>query len=422
LIDSISVFSCEGFIKKYRGGRRIGVLSGSGGECTLVSDAASNVGVEVPELTEATKANLQESVADFGNMNNPLDGTGAMYDDDKIFPRLLQGLVDDANIDIVTINLEANDPRPKELKSGNRFTLAIEKAATASSKPIATFSSVVGGPVDPDILQPLRAAGVPIMEGAECATATIRNLADYYDFQKARLSGGGEITRTAAHAKLPSGVLGAEAAFSLFKEFNIPVAPTVLARTQDEAATAADKMGYPVVLKVESAQITHKSDVGGVALRLTNADEVRSAFANIQSAVKSHVPNAKIDGVIVQRMAGDGVEMILGIKRDPLFGPVVLCGLGGILVEVLKDIAVGIPPLSRQQAHHMLTRLRGFEILGGVRGKPAGDVEALSDAIVAISNLAASLSDQINGVDINPLIVLPKGQGVVAVDAVVEIQ
>ena len=111
LIDSVSVFSCDGFIKKYRGGRRIGVLSGSGGECTLVSDAASNVGVEVPELTEATKANLQESVADFGNMNNPLDGTGAMYDDDKIFPRLLQGLVDDANIDIVTINLEANDPQ-----------------------------------------------------------------------------------------------------------------------------------------------------------------------------------------------------------------------------------------------------------------------------------------------------------------------
>ena len=336
LIDSVSVFSCDGFIKKYRGGRRIGVLSGSGGECTLVSDAASNVGVDVPELTEATKANLQESVADFGNMNNPLDGTGAMYDDDKIFPRLLQGLVDDANIDIVTINLEANDPRPKELKSGNRFTMAIEKAAAASKKPIATFSSVVGGPVDPEILQPLRNAGIPIMEGAECATATIRNLADYYDFQKARLTGGGEVPWPKAHAKLPSGVLGAEAAFALFKEFNISVAPTVLTRNADEAAAAADKMGYPVVLKVESAQITHKSDVGGVALRLTNAGDVRSAFSNIHSAVKSRVPNAKINGVIVQRMADEGVEMILGIKRDPLFGPVVLCGLGGILVEVFE--------------------------------------------------------------------------------------
>jgi acyl-CoA synthetase (NDP forming) len=247
-------------------------------------------------------------------------------------------------------------------------------------------------------------------------------LANYYDFQKSRQTSSGEIPRPTAHAKLPSGVLGAEAAFTLFKEFAIPVAPTVLTRSADEAALAADKMGYPVVLKIESAEITHKSDVGGVALRLSNAGEVRAAFTRIQSEVKSRVPNAKIAGIAVQRMAGDGVEMILGIKRDPLFGPVVLCGLGGILVEVLKDIAVGIPPLSRRQAHDMLTRLRGFQILGGVRGKPAGDIDALCDAIVGIANLAVSLGDQLLGVDINPLIVLPKGQGVVAVDAVVEIQ
>ena len=121
-------------------------------------------------------------------------------------------------------------------------------------------------------------------------------------------------------------------------------------------------------------------------------------------------------------MAGEGVEMILGIKRDPLFGPVVLCGLGGVLVEVLKDVAIGIPPLSRQQAKDMIQRLRGAAILGGVRGKPPADIDALCDAIVGLANLAVSLGDQLNGVDINPLIVLAKGQGVVAVDALVEIQ
>jgi acyl-CoA synthetase (NDP forming) len=113
----------------------------------LVSDAAMNVGLEVPELSDDSKAHLTEVLPDFGNLNNPLDGTGAMYDDDKIFPRLLQALIDDANIDIVTVNLEANDPRPKELKSSNRFSLAIANAAVAANKPIATFSSVVGGPV-----------------------------------------------------------------------------------------------------------------------------------------------------------------------------------------------------------------------------------------------------------------------------------
>ncbi len=422
LIDSVSVFSCDGFVKKYRGGRGIGVLSGSGGECTLVSDAASNAGIEVPELTEATKAQLQEAVADFGNMNNPLDGTGAMFDDDRIFPRLFQGLVDDSNIDFVTINLEANDPRPKELKSGTRFSAIIEKAAANSDKPIAIFSSVVGGPVDPDILLPLRNAGVPLMEGAECTTATLRNLADYFEFQKSRQASTATPAAAATHGKLPAGILGAEAAFRLFEEFKIPVVPTVLTRSADEAAAAADKMGYPVVLKIESAQITHKSDVGGVALKLTSAAEVRDAFSRIMKQVAAKVPQAKLDGVVVQRMAAEGVEMILGIKRDPLFGPVVLCGLGGILVEVLKDVAIGIPPLSRQQAKDMIQRLRGAAILGGVRGKPPADVDALCDAIVGLANLAVSLGDQLNGVDINPLIVLAKGQGVVAVDALVEIQ
>src|SRR5215510_7275519 len=129
LIDTVSLFSCETFVKRHNGGRRIGVLSGSGGECTLVSDAAMNVGLEVPELSDEVKARLPEGLPDFGNLNNPLDGTGAMYDDDRIFPRLLGALIEDKNIDIVTVNLEANDPRPKELKSGNRFSRAIADIA-----------------------------------------------------------------------------------------------------------------------------------------------------------------------------------------------------------------------------------------------------------------------------------------------------
>ncbi len=186
LIDTVSLFSCDGFTKKYQGGRRIGVVSGSGGECTLVSDAAVKAGLEVPELTASTKLQLQEAIADFGNMNNPLDGTGAMYDDTSLFPRLLQALIDDANIDMVAVNLEANDSRPKELKSGTRFSAAVEKAAASSRKPIACFSSVAGGPIDPEILLPLREAGVPLMEGAEGATAALRNVAENDEFQKRR--------------------------------------------------------------------------------------------------------------------------------------------------------------------------------------------------------------------------------------------
>jgi acyl-CoA synthetase (NDP forming) len=213
----------------------------------------------------------------------------------------------------------------------------------------------------------------------------------------------------------------AETAFRLFEEFGISVVSTVLTRSADEAAAAAERMGFPVALKIESADITHKSDVGGVALELSDANEVRAAYARMMSEIGRGAPNAKIGGVVVQRMASEGAEIILGVKRDPLFGPVVLCGFGGILVEVLKDVAIGIPPLSRDQALGMITRLRGFPMLGGVRGKPPADIDALCGAIIGLSRLASSLGDQLAGLDINPLIVLPKGNGVVAVDALLQI-
>ena len=420
LIDAVSLFSCETFVKRYNGGRRIGVLSGSGGECTLVSDAAMNVGLEVPELTENSKARLPEVLPDFGNLNNPLDGTGAMYDDDKIFPRLLQALIDDANIDIVTVNLEANDPRPKELKSGNRFSLAITNAAAAANKPIAIFSSVVGGPVDPDILLPLRAAGVPLMEGAECAMSALRHLADYHQFRKYWQPSGQEAKHDSSQPKFPAGILPAEAAFRLLDSFGIPVVPTVLTRNAEEAATAAERIGFPVALKIESAQIGHKSDVGGVALNLASTAEVRDAFFRIRDSVTAKLPAADIAGVVVQRMVPEGIEMILGIKRDPLFGPVVVCGFGGVLVELLKDVAIGVPPVSRQLAHSLLQGLRGWPLLTGLRGKPPADVDALCNAVVAVSTLAVGVGEQLLALDINPLVVHPKGHGVVAVDTLVQ--
>ena len=260
------------------------------------------------------------------------------------------------------------------------------------------------------------------MEGAECATTTIRNLAEYYEFQKSRMTDAPSRGTSGSAKKLASGILPAEAAFSLFEEFGIPVVSTVLTRSADEAAAAAERMGFPVALKIESVEITHKSDAGGVALNLRSAGEVRDAYARIQTETSRRAPSAKIDGVVVQRMASEGIEMILGVKRDPLFGPVILCGFGGILVELLKDVAVGIPPIAREQAHDMLKRLRGFPILSGVRGKPPADVDALCGAIIAVSRLAVALGDQLVGLDVNPMIVLPQGQGAIAVDAVVEIR
>jgi acyl-CoA synthetase (NDP forming) len=439
LIDTISLFSCPGFLHRYRGGRRVGVISGSGGECTIVADALDSAGLDVPQLADATRQQLRGIMADFGNANNPLDGTGAMYDDEKIFPGLLNALVLDPNIDLVTVNLEANDPRPKELKSGNRFAAAIEKAAAESPKPIAIFTSIAGGPIDPEILNPLRAAGVPLMEGADYATAALQHLARYYEFNKAsnavryellaaRPSSSGSntagiiplVNRICGQAR--PGILPATDAFHLLESFGISVAPLGLARTAEEAAEIALGLGFPVALKVDSPQIMHKSDIGGVVLSVANAAHARDAFHRIHDQVRAKMPSADIAGVIVQRMAPPGVEMILGIQRDPMFGPVIVCGIGGVFVEILDDVAIGIPPLSRSQAEELVKQLRGWPLLAGVRGKPTADVAALCNAILGLSQLALNLRDKIEAVDVNPLIVQPNNQGVIAVDALVEIR
>jgi acetyltransferase len=258
------------------------------------------------------------------------------------------------------------------------------------------------------------------MEGAECATAALRNLAEYYEFRKTLGGDQADSVRVPAQRpELPSGILPTAAAFRLLESFGIPVTATALAQSANDAVVAAERMGFPVALKVESPQIAHKSDAGGVALGISSVAQVREAFNRICQQVSRRAPGATIQGAVVQQMASAGVEMILGIKRDPMFGPVVLCGFGGVLVELLQDVAIGIPPLSKEQARAMISRLRGFAILGGVRGKPPADLDALCEAIIAVSRLAVSLGDRLDGLDINPLIVQAKG--VVAVDALVQI-
>jgi acyl-CoA synthetase (NDP forming) len=307
-------------------------------------------------------------------------------------------------------------------KSGNRFSRAIADVAAKSHKPIAIFSSVVGGPVDPEILLPLRTAGVPLMEGAECAMNALRHLVDYCQFRESWQTRREEdVVSIASLPKLPGGILPAETAFRLLESFGIPVVPIRLTRNAEEAANVSEHIGFPVALKIESAQINHKSDVGGVALGLSSSAEVRDAFRRLYERVTAELPSAEIAGIVVQRMAPDGVEMIIGIKRDPHFGPVLVCGFGGILVELLKDVAIGIPPVSREQANSLLQGLRGWPLLTGLRGKPPADVDRLCDAIVRVSHLAVSLGDQLLALDINPLVVHANNYGVVAVDALVQI-
>jgi acyl-CoA synthetase (NDP forming) len=200
----------------------------------------------------------------------------------------------------------------------------------------------------------------------------------------------------------------------VLQEAGLPVAAAQLARSAADAASIAAKIGFPVVLKIVSPDVTHKSDVGGVRLGLQSGDEVRAAFGEIVSSVKDHQPQARVEGVAVQKMAPEGTEVIIGMSKDPQFGPVLMFGLGGIFVEVLKDVAFRIVPLEPRDARQMLREIKGFPVLQGVRGHDPADLEALERLILKVSEFVEA-HPEIEELDLNP--VLAYKDGCLAVDA-----
>jgi acyl-CoA synthetase (NDP forming) len=194
----------------------------------------------------------------------------------------------------------------------------------------------------------------------------------------------------------------------------VPVSAARLAKTKDEAAKVASELGFPIVLKIVSPQITHKSDVGGVALGLTSTKEVGAAFDRIVASARQHVPNATIEGVAVQRMEKQGVEVIIGITKDPQFGPVMMFGLGGVLVEVLKDVAFRVVPIEERDARQMIEEIKGFPLLQGYRGQEAADLGKLRELLLKVSSFVEA-HPEVAELDLNP--VFAYKDGAIAVDA-----
>jgi len=201
---------------------------------------------------------------------------------------------------------------------------------------------------------------------------------------------------------------------SVLEEAGVPVSPARLARTRDEAVKTAESLGYPIVLKIVSPQITHKSDVGGVALSLTSAAEVGAAFDRVVAAAKEHVPDATIDGVAVQRMERPGIEVIVGMTKDPQFGPVLMFGLGGVLVEVLKDVAFRVVPINERDARQMVHEIKGYPLLEGYRGQEPADVTRLEELLLKVSRFIEQ-HPEVAELDLNP--VFAYKDGALAVDA-----
>jgi len=208
----------------------------------------------------------------------------------------------------------------------------------------------------------------------------------------------------------------------LLAAYGIPGPREAEVTTAEEAVKVAQRIGYPVVLKILSPDIQHKTEIGGVQVGLKDEAAVATAFHEVMEAARRHHPRARLGGAVIQEMIpSDAVEVILGVLRDPDFGPVVVFGSGGILVELLRDSSLRLPPVSHEEALKMIHETRGERLLQGFRGRPPADIDALADALVRVSQLAVDLGDLVAALDINPLMVLPRGQGVRAVDALVEL-
>ena len=400
---------------------KVGILSGLGGECGRAADAADRAGVELPPLSAISVETMKGFMPDFANPRNPLDGTGAMYEDAGLFPQLFDVMLRDEAVDVVAVNLRVNVPRPGGGAPSRPFSRAMIAALPKNpGRLVLAFSSFAGGDLDQEVVRALADGGVPFLESTETAMLALRNAREHRRFldRPERAPSATPSPRSRGGA---SGTLSSTETMQLLREFGVPLAQTIAVKDAAAAVTAADRLGYPVVLKIDSPDIAHKTDVGGVRVGCPDPAAVRTAFREMLVEVGRRVPTARLDGALVQRMIAGGRKMILGVKTDPLFGPAVLCGFGGLFVEQLRDVSLRVPPIGPADAAAMIAELRGAAILSGARGRAPADTGALADAIVGVAALAEAHRQSLRALDINPLLVLDDGHGVVAVDWLIEL-
>lgn len=404
--------------KKYPRGRNVAVVTASGGSAVVYADAADEYGLQLETPSAQTLTILRESFPLPASIQNPIDlaGTGV---NDKTKPKYVRGLkalLDDPAIHQLCPMFSAMTGTPMKIGAE-----ALAELEPQTDKPMIVFSSVPYE-VGSEAFDIMKAAGIPVLFSPSGVVRAQAMLADYAA-ARARLKGAAPIPQathsvsTHGHAS-GSGTLDEMQSKQIVHAF-VPVTQDVIVSADDESALRNLAVRFPVAVKIVSPDIAHKSDVGGVVLNVKDGDELLNAWKTVIANARKHRPSARITGVLVAQMITDGIETLLGITNDDVFGPVIAFGMGGVLAEVQRDIAYRIAPFGADEARSMIDQLRSRPIFDGIRGKPAADVDALVDALVKASEFAWAQRDSVAEVDVNPLLVRPKGLGVIAADAVV---
>ncbi len=416
-------------------GARVGIVTNAGGPAIMASDACESHGLELPALTDVTTAALRAFLPPEASVKNPVDMIASATPES--FEKSVRLLLTDPNVDaLLAIYVPPIVTTPVEVASAilrGAQEAALELAGRGeSAKPIVScFMGAHGVPEGMRSLQRGHIPSYPFPESAAIAMARAVRYArwrsgpegievtfDDLDAETAREV----VQRAARRASIGDPTwLAADEVRELLQAVKLPVVSEELVVTAGEAAQAARRIGFPVAVKLASRTLTHKTDVGGVVLGLKTEDEVRRAFAEIGRWLDEKGVRNQMDGVTVQPMVDEGVEAIVGMSHDPAFGPVLMFGLGGVYVEVLRDVAFRVCPVTDRDAHDILREVRGFRLLEGWRGSPPADTHALEQVILRVSQLVREVPGIVE-LDLNPVKVLAGGRGCIVVDARVAVR
>lgn len=386
-------------------GKRCVFMNVSGGEAGITADLADKHGITLAEYKPETVAYLKTLLPSYGSVNNPFDMTAEIGYNVPVMCKAMRAISEDDQVDAIcvayTITPEVWDATISSMVEAVRIVGAEPDVKPIFWLPFAEHTR------NPECAGKLRQAGAALLSTGEYGCSALRKILDYSVFRYEEA--GGAIPERCHNAAYG---LSEYDSLRFLSNHGVHIPPMAVAATREEAAEAAEKLGYPISAKIHSADIQHKSDVGGVKLGIQNSEALCLAFDEIMESCAQNAPSAKLSGVLLKPMLKKGAEMIIGVNNDPDFGPMVMVGMGGVFVELFKDVQLAPAPLTKVQAESMIRNLRAYPLLDGYRGTAMCDKAALADLIVKISEIAALEKDYIKELDINPVFVTEDGAAI----------
>jgi acyl-CoA synthetase (NDP forming) len=388
------------------------ILTDSGAFKGYALDFCEETSLPLPALSPETQKELSQILPGYTSASNPLDITAQALIEMNIYSDSARALLNDPVVGSLLVSVLPGSPKVGLMK-GHALLPAIANA----SKPVVYVVLGEGAPLADELVTELASHRIPLFRSAERAMKALAIVTQH----------GRRLEKTSrlkpqGNVKIPAlphrGVLSEHIGKQYLKEAGINVPLSGLATTLEQALDRAKQIGYPVVLKAQSAQLAHKSDVGGVIVGIKNEQELEAAWERLQENIRTARPDIVLDGVLVEQMAQQGIEMVVGARRDSQWGPIVMVGLGGIWIEVLKDVRFVPPDLDPVLIVEEILKLRSAPLLRGARGAEPADVEALANVVSLVGQLMKQ-TPELKEIDINPLMVLPEGKGVIALDALI---